>query len=152
MPTVPPSPQDKAIIKSWLVDNLHEVLNNLEVIPSISFNLPEDVGRANASKIKAINSVNLKDVHLVSLSYSNVEATVSASPEVSVDVSWDDYLSSSEVRDLVGETEKEFAFLSIYTEVNLEIKIHFELLKEPPMVASHKVLEVNGDSGGCKFS
>jgi hypothetical protein len=152
MSKVPPSSQDKAIIESWLVDNLHEVLNNLEVIPSVSFNLPEDMGRANASKIKAINSVNLKDVHLISLSYSNVEAIVSASPEVSVDVSWDDYLSSSEVRELVGETEKEFAFLSIFTEVNLEIKIHFELLKEPPMVASHRVLEVNGDCGGYEFS
>jgi|GEM_PF-6212459 len=151
MSTVRPSSQDFSVVKAWLLANLHEVLNKLEVIPMISFNLPADVGRANASKVNSINSVDLKDLHLISLSYSKVEATVSVSPNVTVDISWDDYLSSPEVRVLVGESENEFTFLSIDTQVDLTITVHLELLREPPMVASYKIMEVVGDTGGCSF-
>jgi hypothetical protein len=151
MSTVRPTPKDEAVIKVWLLANLHEVLNDLEVIPSISFNLPADVGRTNASKVKSINTVDLKDVQLVSLSYLKVEALISVSPNVSVDVSWDDYLSSSEARELVGESESEFLFISFDTQVELTLKIQFELLKEPLMVASYKVLSVDGSTGGCSF-
>jgi len=93
----------------------------------------------------------LKDVQLVSLSYLKVEALISVSPNVSVDVSWDDYLSSSEARELVGESESEFLFISFDTQVELTLKIQFELLKEPLMVASYKVLSVDGSTGGCSF-
>jgi len=64
-----PSAKEEETIKNWLLTNLHEVINDLEVIPSISFNLPVDVGRANASKVTSIKSVGLKDVHLKQLSY-----------------------------------------------------------------------------------
>jgi hypothetical protein len=151
MSTVRPSPQDFSVVKAWLLANLHEVLNDLAVIPALSFNLPTDVGRANASQVKSINSVDLKDLHLISLSYSTVEATVSISPNVSVDISWDDYLSSPEARLLVGDSENEFAFLSIDTQVDLTIRVNFELLREPPMVASYKILEVSGDAGRYSF-
>jgi hypothetical protein len=146
------TPKDEAVIKAWLLANLHEVLNDLEVIPSISFNLPADIGRANASQVKSINSVDLKDVKLVSLSYLKVKALISVSLNVSVDVSWDDYLSSSEVRELVGESKSEFVFISLDTHVELTLGIQFELLKEPPMVASYKVLSVDGSTGGCYFT
>jgi hypothetical protein len=152
MSTVSATPKDETVIKVWLLANLHEVLNDLEVIPSISFNLPADVGRANASQVKSINSVDLKDVQLVSLSYLKVEALISITPNVSVDVSWDDYLSSVEVRELVGESESEFIFISLDTQIELTLKIQFELLKEPLMVASYKVLSVDGSTGGCFFS
>ena len=152
MSTISATPKDEAVIKVWLLANLHDVLNDLEVIPSVSFNLPADIGRANASQVKSINSVDLKDVQLVSLSYLKVEALISITPNVSVDVSWDDYLSSVEVRELVGESESEFIFLSLDTQIDLTLKIQFELLKEPPMVASYKVLSVDGSTGGCSFT
>ena len=86
------------------------------------------------------------------MSYLKVEALVSITPNVSVDVSWDDYLSSVEVRELVGESESEFIFLSLDTQIDLTLKIQFELLKEPPMVASYKVLSIDGSTGGCSFT
>jgi hypothetical protein len=146
-----PSSKDAATIKNWLLINLHEVINDLEVIPSISFNLPSDVGRANASKVTSIKSVGLKDVQLISLSYSKIQANISVSPTVNLDVSWEDYLASSEVRELVGESE-EFMSTSFDAPVELKIAMEFELIKEPPMVANYRVLSIDGETGGCTFS
>ena len=138
-------------IKNWLLINLYEVINDLEVIPSISFNLPADVGRANASKVTLIKSVDLKDAQLISLNYSKIQANISVSPTVNLDVSWEDYLASSEVRELVGESD-EFMSTSFDAPVDLKIAMEFELIKEPPMVASYRVLSIDGDTGGCTFS
>ena len=146
-----PSSKEEETIKNWLLINLHEVINDLEVIPSISFNLPADVGRANASKVTSIKSVDLKDVQLISLSYSKIQANISVSPTVNLDVSWEDYLASSEVRELIGESD-EFMSTSFDAPVDLKIAMEFELIKEPPMVASYRVLSVDGDTGGCTYS
>ncbi len=146
-----PSSKEEETIKNWLLANLHEVINDLEVIPSISFNLPVDVGRANASKVTSIKSVDLKDVQLISLSYSKIQANISVSPTVNLDVGWEDYLASSEVRELVGESE-EFMSTSFDAPVELKIAMEFELIKEPPMVANFRVLSIDGETGGCTFS
>ena len=146
-----PSPKEEETIKNWLLANLHEVINDLDVIPSISFNLPADVGRANASKVTLIKSVDLKDVQLISLSYSKIQANISVSPTVNLDVSWEDYLASSEVRELVGESD-EFMSTSFDASVDLKIAMEFELIKEPPMVANYRVLSIDGETGGCTFS
>ncbi len=145
-----PSSKDEETIKNWLLINLHEVINDLEVIPSISFNLPANVGRANASKVTSIKFVDLKDVELISLSYSKIQANISVSPTVNLDVSWADYLASSEVRELVGESE-EFMSTSFDASVDLKIAMEFELIKEPPMVANYRVLSIDGDTGCCTF-
>ena len=145
------SSKEEETIKNWLLANLHEVINDLEVIPSISFNLPVDVGRANASKVTSIKSVDLKDVQLISLSYSKIQANISVSPTVNLDVGWEDYLASSEVRELVGESE-EFMSTSFDASVDLKIAMEFELIKEPPMVANYRVLSIDGETGGCSFS
>jgi len=152
MDKVTPVLREEATIKDWLLANLHDVINDLEVIPLISFNLPSEVGRVNVTQVTSINSIELTGVHLVSLSYSKVEATISVSPNISMDISWEDYHSSPEVRELLGESETEFAFISLNTQVSLTIKIHFELLKEPPMVATHQVLSARGSCGECSFS
>ena len=146
-----PSSKEEEIIKNWLLINLHEVINDLEVIPSISFNLPAEVGRANASKVTSIKSVDLKDVQLISLSYSKIQANISVSPTVNLDVSWEDYLASNEVRELIGESE-EFLSTSFDTPIDLKIAMEIELIKEPPMVASYRVLSIEGETGGCALS
>jgi len=88
---------------------------------------------------------------LISLSYSKIQASISVSPTVNLDVSWDDYLASSEVRELVGESE-EFMSTSFDASVDLKIAMEFELIKEPPMVANYRVLSIDGETGGCTFS
>jgi hypothetical protein len=146
-----PSQKEEETIKNWLLTNLHDVINDLDVIPSISFNLPADVGRANASKVTSIKSVELKDVQLISLSYSKIQANISTSLTVNLDVSWEDYLASSEVRELVGESE-EFMSTSFDALADLKIAMEFELIKEPPMVATYRALSIDGETGGCTFS
>jgi hypothetical protein len=76
---------------------------------------------------------------------------VKVKSKVSLNVSWDDYLSSEEVRQIVGDSE-EFTFLSLDTDSDFTLKIEFELLSEPPLVASHKVLSIDGEYGTFNFN
>ncbi len=151
MTTIKPTPKSEATIRAWLETNLAEELTDLDVIPTLAFNLPHGTGHASASGLTSINAVQLKDLQLLSLSYSKVVATVKVTANVSMTVYWEDFLASQEVRELVGETE-EFSSSSFDTNVDFVLKIEFELLSEPPMVANHTVLSVEGDHGSCSYS
>jgi len=151
MTTTAPTPQAESTIRSWIGTSLHDHLTDLEVIQSLAFNFPSGLGNASASGVKSVNSIKLNDLQLLSLSYSKLVATMELTTRVSVNVSWDDYLASQEVRDLVGESEE---FLSTYldTDVDIKVKIEFELISEPPLVASHKFLSIQGDHGSYSYS
>jgi hypothetical protein len=151
MTTIAPTPKAEATIKSWIDTNLVDEMNELEVIESLVFNIPEGLARANSTGIKAVKSVHLNELQLLSLSYSKVQAIVKVKSKVSLNVSWDDYLSSEEVRQIVGDSE-EFTFLSLDTDSDFTLKIEFELLSEPPLVASHKVLSIDGEYGTFNFN
>jgi hypothetical protein len=151
MKTIAPTPKAEATIKSWIDTNLVDEMNELEVIESLVFNIPEGLARANSTGIKAVKSVHLNELQLLSLSYSKVQAIVKVKSKVSLNVSWDDYLSSEEVRQIVGDSE-EFTFLSLDTDSDFTLKIEFELLSEPPLVASHKVLSIDGEYGTFNFN
>lgn len=151
MTSITPTPKAEATIKAWLATHLAEELTDLDVIPTLAFNLPHGTGRANASGLTSIKGVDLKELQLISLSYSKVVATVKVVANVSMTVYWEDYLASQEVRELVGESE-EFSSSSFDTNVDFALKIEFELLSEPPMVATHTVLSVAGDHGSCTYS
>lgn len=151
MTTTAPTPQAEATIRNWISTSLHDQLTDLEVIQSLAFNFPSGVGSASSSAIKAVKTLKLNDLHLLSLTYSKVVASMSLTTRVSVNVSWDDYLASQEVRDLTGESEE---FLSTYidTDIDLKIKIEFQLISEPPLVASYKFLSIQGDHGVYTYS
>lgn len=140
----------EATISNWIQSNLAEELTDLEVIPELAFNLPHGTGRASASGLTLVNSVQVIDLKLKSLSYSNVVATTTVTVNVSMTVYWEDYLASPEVRELVGETE-EFQSSSFDTNVDFVLSIKFALLSEPPMVVSHDVLSVEGDYGSVSY-
>lgn len=151
MTTIAPTPKAEATIKSWIDKNLVNEMNELEVFESLAFNIPEGLARANSTGIKAVKSVHLNELQLLSLSYSKVQAIVKVKSKVSLNVSWDDYLSSEEVRQIVGDSE-EFTFLSLDTDSDFTLNIEFELLSEPPLVASHKVLSIEGEYGTFNFN
>jgi hypothetical protein len=151
MKTIEPTPKAESTIKVWLNTHLAEELTDLDVIPTLAFNLPHGTGRASASELTSIKRVDLKELQLLSLSYSKVVATVKVTANVSMTVYWEDYLASQEVRELVGESE-EFSSSSFDTDVDFVLKIEFELISEPPMVATHTVLSVEGDHGSCSYS
>lgn len=146
MTTIAPTSKAEATIRTWIDTNLVDEMNELEVIESLAFNIPEGFARANSTGIKAVKSVHLNELQLLSLSYSKVLAIVKVNSKISLKVSWDDYLSSEEVRQIVGDSE-EFKFLSLDTDSDFTLKIEFELLSEPPLVASYKVLSIEGEYG-----
>lgn len=150
MTFIAPTPKAESTIKSWVETYLAEELTDMDVIPTLAFNLPHGTGYANASGLNSINSVQLKDLQLLSLSYSKVVATVKVTANVSMTVYWEDYLASQEVRDLIGESD-EFFSSSFDTDADFTLNIEFELLSEPPLVASHLVLSISGDYGSHNF-
>ena len=77
-------------------------------------------------------------------------ATITITASVCLIFYWEDYQQSEDVRDLVGESE-EFASTHIDAIAGFKLQIEFELLDEPPLVATHRVLEVKGDHGVCTF-
>ncbi len=150
MTYIPSTPKAEETIKGWINSSLAEELTDLEIITELAFNLPHGTGRSSASALKSINHLQLNDLQLLSLSYSKVVATFTVTVNVSMTVYWEDYLASSEVRELIGESE-EFSSSSFDANVDFTIKIEFDLLSEPPLVAGHEFLSVTGDYGKVSF-
>jgi hypothetical protein len=140
--------QHKKIIGLWLEQNILEIVKESETLPVVTADLPDGVGRANASEIKELKSIDIQGMKLLSINQSHVNATVEMVLEVSVDVYWHEYLASQEVRDFVGESEEEFQSITTYFDAPIKVAIDLEILKEPPMVMSHFLKEI----GGGRFS
>ena len=47
MTTIAPTPKSESTIKAWIETNLVDEMNELEVIESLAFNLPEGEGVRN---------------------------------------------------------------------------------------------------------
>ena len=140
--------QHKKIIGLWLEENILEIVKESESLPVVTADLPDGVGRGNASQIKELKSIDIQGMKLLSINQSHLNATVEMILEVSVDVYWHEYLASQEVRDFVGETDEEFQSITSYFDAPIKVSIDLEILKEPPMVMSHFLKEI----GGGRFS
>ena len=140
--------QHKKIIELWLKENILEIVKESESLPVVTADLPDGVGRGNASQIKELKSIDIQGMKLLSINQSHLNTTVEMILEVSVDVYWHEYLASQEVRDFVGETDEEFQSITSYFDAPIKVSIDLEILKEPPMVMSHFLKEI----GGGRFS
>ena len=140
--------QYKKIIGIWLEQNILEIVKESESLPVVTADLPDGVGRGNASQIKELKSIDIQGMKLLSINQSHLNTTVEMILEVSVDVYWHEYLASQEVRDFVGETDEEFQSITSYFDAPIKVSINLEILKEPPMVLSHFLKEI----GGGRFS
>ena len=140
--------QHKKIIELWLKENILEIVKESESLPVVTADLPDGVGRGNASQIKELKSIDIQGMKLLSINQSHLNTTVEMILEVSVDVYWHEYLASQEVRDFVGETEEEFQSITSYFDAPIKVSIDLEILNEPPMVMSHFLKEI----GGGRFS
>lgn len=140
--------QYKKIIGIWLEQNILEIVKESESLPVVTADLPDGVGRGNASQIKELKSIDIQGMKLLSINQSHLNTTVEMILEVSVDVYWHEYLASQEVRDFVGETDEEFQSITSYFDAPIKVSIDLEILKEPPMVMSHFLKEI----GGGRFS
>ena len=140
--------QYKKIIGIWLEQNILEIVKESESLPVVKADLPDGVGRGNASQIKELKSIDIQGMKLLSINQSHLNTTVEMILEVSVDVYWHEYLASQEVRDFVGETEEEFQSITSYFDAPIKVSIDLKILNEPPMVMSHFLKEI----GGGRFS
>ncbi len=144
--------RNKKIIGLWLEQNILEIIKESETLPEVTAELPNGIGRGNASEIKELKSIDIQGMKLLSINQSHVNATVEMILEVSVDVYWHEYLSSQEVRDFVGESEDEFQSITTYFDAPIRVSIDLEILKEPPMVMSHFLREIGGGRYSIKFN
>ena len=138
-------PDLKKIVKNWLSTDLLQVLSDTEALAEVVVNFPVGIGSSSASRLKSINSMDIDGLKMLSLSESTVEVSISVNINMSVDVGWDDYLSSPEVREFVGEVEEEFISNYSSFDSDVDLKIYLIILNFPPMVASHEIVSISGD-------
>ena len=130
-------------ISRWLEQNLLEIIEGSEALPQVVANFPADIARGNAMKVKELRALNLESV---SLHLSRVTVDINVNLHIGIDVSWDEYQSSQEVREFVGEAEEEFISTTVFFDSPVQVTLELELLKEPPMVASCKLRKISGDA------
>lgn len=147
-----PSPWMQKTVQRWLEQNLLAVIEDSEVVAQVVTNLPFDVGRGSVMKIHQLTSIDLAGMKLRSLHQSLVYVEVQTQMRVGIDVSWEEYQSSQEVRDFVGETEEEFISTSVMFDTSVGVVLDLELLKEPPMVIKHFLRKISGPSTDVEFN
>ena len=133
-------------ILRWLERDFLELIEESEVLPQVVANLPGNMARGNAMKIKELRALNLQELKLLSFHLSRVTVDINVNLHVGIDVSWDEYQSSQEVREFVGEAEDEFISTTVFFDSPVQVTLELELLKEPPMVASCKLRKISGDA------
>ena len=148
---IEPTYEARKTIENWLQTNLLEELSSWDMLPQVVADFPENTGRGQPTALKAIQSIDLGSMQLKSLSQSVVNATLSVTLSFSLYVSKEDYDSSHEVRDFVGEQEDDFSGIYTDTDAKLKVCFDFELLKQPPMVLSTKLRSIGGQSTTYQF-
>ncbi len=138
-------------ILRWLDQNFLEVIEEAEVLPQVVANLPNNIARGNAMRVKELRALNLDGLKLISLHMSRVTADVSVNLHIGIDVSWDEYQSSQEVREFVGEEEEEFVSTTVFFDSPVHVTLELELLKEPPMVASYTLRKISGAANCVEY-
>lgn len=141
----------KSIVMKWLEQDLLTIIEESEVLPIVVADFPNGVGRGNAMRIEKLKSMDLGGLKLRSLNQSQVNVQVDLVVHVAIDVYWEEYQSSQEVRNLIGENEQEFVSSTIYLDTPLHVSVDLELLKQPPMVTSHELREISGSATSVEY-
>lgn len=148
---IKPTEDARKTIEDWLQQHLLEELTSCDLLPQVLADFPENIGRVHPTSLKGIKTIDLGSMHLKSLSQSVVNATLSVNLSFSLYVSKEDFESSQEVRNFVGEQEDNFSGIYIDSDGSLEVCFDFELLKNPPMVLSTKLQSIGGQSTTYRF-
>lgn len=148
---IEPTNEARKTIEHWLETHLLEELGSWDMLPQVVADFPESIGRGQPTALKAVQSIDLGSMRLKSLSQSVVSATLSVTLSFSLYVSKEDYDSSQEVRDFVGEHDDDFSGIYTDADAKLEVCFDFELLKQPPMVLSTKLCSIGGQSTTYRF-
>lgn len=149
---IEPTAEARKTIEQWLQTNLLEELNSWDMLPQVMSDFPENTGRAQLNAIKLIENLNLNSMQIMSLSQSVVNVSLSVTSSVSLCVSKADYDASQEVRNFVGPEDDNFSGVYLDTDTKFQINFDFQLLKQPPMVLSAKMMCIGGQSTTYSFN
>jgi hypothetical protein len=141
----------KKTITRWIYQDFLSIIEEADVLPEVVANLPSDMSRGNALKIKELNSLSLDGMKLLSLQLSRVMVELSVKIHMGIDVSWDDYKSSHEARTFVGETDEEFISTTVFFDSQVQVTLELELLKVPPMVVSYRLKKIIGEATSVEY-
>ena len=75
-----------------------------------------------------------------------MNASLSVTLGFSLYVSKEEYDENQEVRNFVGVQEDDFSGIYTDTESTLQVCFDFEVLKQPPMVISSRLISISGPS------
>jgi hypothetical protein len=138
-------------LSKWADRHLLEVIQDTDVLPQVVMNMPHNVARGNAMKIKELQELSLQGMKHLSLQLRQVTVDISANVHLGIDISWEEYQNHAEVREFLGDLEGEFISTSVVCDSSLQLTLELELLKEPPMVVSHKLRKIAGDASSVEF-
>ena len=80
----------------------------------------------------------------LSLQLRQVTVDISVNVHLGIDISLEEYQNNVEVREFLGDLEGEFISTSVVCDSSLQLTLELELMKEPPMVVSHKLRKIAG--------
>jgi hypothetical protein len=138
-------------LSKWADLHLLEVIQDTDVLPQVVMNMPHNVARGNAMKIKELQELSLQGMKHLSLQLRQVTVDISANVHLGIDISWEEYQNNVEVREFLGDLEGEFISTSVVCDSPLHMTLELELLKEPPMVVSYKLRKIAGDATSVEF-
>jgi hypothetical protein len=138
-------------LSKWADQHLLEVIQDTDVLPQVVMNMPHNVARGNAMKIKELQELSLQGMKHLSLQLRQVTVDISVNVHLGIDISWEEYQNNVEVREFLGDLEGEFISTSVVCDSPLHMTLELELLKEPPMVVSYKLRKIAGDATSVEF-
>jgi hypothetical protein len=141
----------REIIQKWLELDLLSILEDSGVIPQICANLPHDIGRGSAMRVKKIQAIRLGNMTRHSLNQTCSSVDAEAILHIGIDLTWDEYERIQEVRELVGECEEEFVSTTVFFDTPVMVSADIAILSEPPMVTSFQVKKISGVATSIEY-
>lgn len=137
---------DKFNLKSWLTVELpHAVLYEDFNFPLAGF--PDSVGSAYITKILSFKDVSIREIReLEDTLLLRINTTIEADCSASTD--FEDYSSSSEVREFFGDDENEY-FSDMSTSFEQSVEFNFDIIldKNTLQVDASEITYISGDYG-----
>ena len=143
---IQPTANDRSTVELWLPEHLLEIARSFDGWHLVAMSLPEGVGRTGGIKVSKIKSIDLGSIRLKTLMQSSVEVKVDAVVGLSVYISADDVEASSEARYWVGDVEPGFVGAYVDFDSSVCLRLELELLKQPPMVLTSRLVGIDGES------
>ena len=135
-------------IPRWLRESLLDRLRDDELGPFIG--IPDQI-RVWPSEIVAFEKISVEEVLRLPEGEILVRAGVRVEVHFSVDVDWDDFVSSQEVRDWVGDESERFSWMSTDQVDQLEFGLNFVLDRQGERLVDSEIRSIDGPCASAEM-